>query len=165
MTTIHCSWCIYWSLIYLHHILHFIIVPFIFWAICSCGKCLPGFKCRLKMSLPIYPIKPITWMKFLLQLSEWKNYCHFLWLSIYLLLHSINLYTPKTFSARVVSKSNFFSAGKHILTTTCCWLIIAWIFLIGFEKQYPKIKCQKFIFDDKVEWKIYKIFWQIWYKK
>ena len=71
------------------------------------------------------------------QLSEWKNYCHFLWLSIYLLQHSINLYTPKTFSARVVPKSNFFSAGKYILTTTCCWIVIASIF----------ISCLKIIFQ------------------
>ena len=71
------------------------------------------------------------------QLSEWKNYCHFLWLSIYLLLYSINLYTPKTFSARVVPKSNFFSAGKHILTTTCCWIVIALNF--SFENITPKL--------------------------
>ena len=61
------------------------------------------------------------------QLSEWKNYCHFLWLSIYLLLLLL-LTDYKIFSARIISKSNFFSAEKHILTTTCCWNIIEWMF-------------------------------------
>ena len=133
MTTIHCSWCIYWSLIYLHHILHFIIFPSFSEPSAVAGNVSlalnVGWKCHFQFS----QLSQLHEWNFF-QLSEWKNYCHFLWLSIYLLLHSINLYTPKTFSARVVSKSNFFSAGKHILTTTCCWLVIAWIFLIGFEK-------------------------------
>ena len=78
-------------------------------------KLFPHFKCRLKMSLPIYPIKPITWMKFLLQLSEWKNYCHFLWLSIYILLlgFAARFTSTRNFSARIISKSNFsFQLGK-----------------------------------------------------
>ena len=68
------------------------------------------------------------------QLSEWKNYCHFLWLSIYLLLHSINLYTPKTFSARVISKSNFFQLGHT------SWLPhVVEILLLGFSFYTWKI--------------------------
>ena len=89
-------------------------------------KLFPHFKCRLKMSLPIYPIKPITWMKFLLQLSEWKNYCHFLWLSIYILLLGFAARSTSTrnFSARIISKSNFsFHLGKrlgyHMLLKYC----------------------------------------------
>ena len=68
------------------------------------------------------------------QLSEWKNYCHFLWLSIYLLLYSINLYTPKTFSARVISKSNFFQLGNT------SWLPhVVEISLLGFSFYTWKI--------------------------
>ena len=49
------------------------------------------------------------------QLSEWKNYCHFLWLSIYILLlgFAARFTSTRNFSARIISKSNFsFQLGK-----------------------------------------------------
>ena len=61
----------------------------------------------------------IEWMKKLLSFSLIIN------LST---TSSITYRHYKNFSARIISKSNFVAAEKHILTTTCCWNIIAWMF-------------------------------------
>ena len=124
MTFIHCSWCHHFIRKYLYSKICFIFKPSAVAENVFSLTLNVGWKCHFQFS----QLSQLHEWNFF-QLSEWKNYCHFLWLSIYLLQHSINLYTPKTFSARVVPKSNFFSAGKYILTATCCRIVIASNFL------------------------------------
>ena len=120
---IHCSWCNYWSRICLYHVISFILKPSAVAENVFSLTLNVGWKCHFQFS----QLSQLHEWNFF-QLSEWKNYCHFLWLSIYLLLHSINLYTPKTFSARVISKSNFFQLGNT------SWLPhVVEILLLGFS--------------------------------